>query len=64
MPGTDRVPIMKKTTDNKPLEIAWLGRGGQGVVTACQTLTKAALLDGEYSPTLALDDMREIGIVS
>lgn len=40
---------MKKTTDSKPLEIAWLGRGGQGVVTACQTLTKAALLDGEYS---------------
>lgn len=48
MPGTDRVHIMKKMT-NRPLEIAWLGRGGQGVVTACQTLTKAALLDGKHS---------------
>lgn len=33
----------------KPLEVAWLGRGGQGVVTACQTLAKAALLDGKYA---------------
>ncbi len=48
MPGTDRVHVMKKMT-NRPLEIAWLGRGGQGVVTACQTLTKAALLDGKHS---------------
>lgn len=42
---------MKKTatTTKKPLEIAWLGRGGQGVVTACQTLAKAALLDGKHS---------------
>lgn len=38
---------MKKTT--KPLEIAWLGRGGQGVVTACQSLAKAALLDGKHA---------------
>lgn len=38
-----------KETATKPLEIAWLGRGGQGVVTACQTLTKAALLDGKHS---------------
>lgn len=41
---------MKKTIiGKKPLEIAWLGRGGQGVVTACQTLAKAALLDGKYA---------------
>jgi len=29
-------------------EVRWHGRGGQGVVTACQLLASAALLEGKY----------------
>lgn len=30
------------------MEVRWLGRGGQGVVTASRLLGEAALLDGKY----------------
>lgn len=31
------------------VEVRWLGRGGQGVVTASRLLGEAALLDGKYA---------------
>ena len=36
----------KSSLDNKPLEIRWHGRGGQGAITAAKIIAQAAYLKG------------------
>lgn len=40
---------MKGSTKNLRKEIKFLGRGGQGIVTAAEVLARAAIFDGKYA---------------
>lgn len=43
----------KSSLDNKPLEIRWHGRGGQGAITAAKIIAQAAYLKGFKGVTAA-----------
>ncbi|MDD5493891.1 MAG: 2-oxoacid:acceptor oxidoreductase family protein [Dehalococcoidia bacterium] len=43
----------KSSLDNRPLEIRWRGRGGQGAITAAKIIAQAAYLKGYQGVTAA-----------
>ncbi|MDD5312249.1 MAG: 2-oxoacid:acceptor oxidoreductase family protein [Dehalococcoidia bacterium] len=43
----------KSSLDNRPLEIRWHGRGGQGAITAAKIIAQAAYLKGYQGVTAA-----------
>ena len=45
--------VLKSSLDNKPLEIRWHGRGGQGAITAAKIIAQAAYAKGFKGVTAA-----------